>query len=201
MRFRPLARLSSALLATALAGGAAAATLNEATATGGAFSGRWDSPTEIAAGIDTIAGTGGQNAYDNFVFTGLPSGAQTLTLTFSAPAGIGYSYSAGGSLLYADKPFRWGWDGSTAGTVQIDYYTRSRSYEIALGDGFSGKLYLALNFTHGSDLAYTIGVPSNAMPVTASPVPLPAGAVLMGSAVAALGAAGLFRRRRVTATT
>lgn len=195
MRTGPLARLLPALVAAALAGGAAsAATLTEAAVTGGAFSGRWDSPTEVGQGFETITGTGNQNAFDNFVFTGLPSGTQKLSLTFAAPEGIGYSYSAGGAVLYADDPFRWGWDGTSANSFQIDYHTRSRSYDLTLGDDFSGKLYLALNFTHGSNLAYTIGAPSNASPV--APVPLPAGAVLAGSGTALLAGLGLSRRRR-----
>ena len=193
----PAFALSALAAAAVLAGGnASAATLNEAAMPGGAFSGSWRAPTEVTNGFETISGTGRQNVFDNFVFTGLPAGAQKLTLTFSAPKGIGYSYSAGGAVLYDSQRFDYGWDGTYGANVQIDYYKRSKSYEIALGDSFSGKLYLALNFTHGSDLAYTIGVPSNATPVTASPVPVPGGVVLIGSAVAALAGLGLARRRR-----
>jgi hypothetical protein len=176
-------------------GAASAATLTEAGTTGGAFSSRWDSPTEVGAGITAISGTGSQNVFDNFVFTGLSSGAQKLTLNFAAPAGIDTSYSAGASVLYATEPFRWGWDGATAGTVQVDHYTPSRTLDLDLGDSFSGRLYLALNFTHGSDLAYSIGVPA-ASGVTPSPVPLPAGVLLIGSAAAVLGGLGLTRRRQ-----
>ena len=178
---------------------AGAVTVKEADAPGGAFSASYTSATQIGAGVETITGTGSQNAFDNFVFTGLPSGAQKLTLTFTAPEGIGYSYSAGGAVLHDSQAFDYGWDGTYGANVQVDYYSRSRSYEIALGDTFSGRLYLALNFTHGSGLAYTIGVPTNATPVTASPVPLPAGAVLIGSAAAALLGLGIARRRRVGA--
>lgn len=190
-------RLLPAFVAAALAGGAAsAATLTESAVTGGAFGPRWDRPTEVGRGFDSITGTGNQNAFDNFVFTGLPSGAQKLTLTFTAPEGIGYSYSAGASVLYATQPFRWGWDGTYAKGAQIDYYTRSKSYDLNLGDDFSGKLYLALNFTHGSNLGYTIGAPSNAVSVSPAPVPLPAGAVLAGTGATLLAGLGLLRRRR-----
>ena len=191
--------LTCLLAALVTAGAASAATLTESAMAGGTFSGSWSSPTEVVRGFESITGTGSQNAFDNFVFTGLPSGAQKLTLTFTAPEGIGYSYSAGGAVLHDSQAFDYGWDGTYGANVQVDYYSRSRSYEIALGDTFSGKLYLALNFTPGSGLAYTIGVPTNATPVTASPVPLPAGAVLMGSAAAALAGLGFARRRRVGA--
>lgn len=192
------ARLAlTALLASALcASAAAAATLTESATAGGAFSGRWDSPTEVGSGYDLVSGTGSQNVFDNFVFSALPSGAQKLSFSFAAPEQIGHSYSAGGAVLYSDRPFRWGWDGTTAKSVQVDYHTRSKTFDLDLGDGFSGKLYLALNFTHGSNLAYTIGVPSNAAPTPVAPVPLPAGMTLIGTAAALLAGLGLRRRLR-----
>ena len=122
----------------------------------------------------------------------------------------GAMYFAGeGVLLVADLHFEKGSAFAKRGMFLPPYDTRETLAAlsevvarfdprtvIALGDSFSGKLYLALNFTHGSDLAYTIGVPSNATPVTASPVPVPGGVVLIGSAVAALAGLGLARRRR-----
>ena len=192
--------LAALVLAAALTTGAAsAATLTESATPGGAFGSRWDRPTEVGAGFDTVSGIGNQNAFDNFVFTALPTGPQRLTLSFAAPQRIGYSYSAGASILYADKPFRWGWDGTYANSVQVDYYNPGRTVAFDLGDSFSGKLYLALNFTHGSNLAYTIGVPSNAAGPVVAPVPLPGGALLIGSAAAVLGGLGLARRRRTAA--
>jgi hypothetical protein len=183
------------LMAIGLAAPAHAATYTEASAPGAAFGARWDTPTEIGAGVEAVSGTGSQNVFDNFVFTALPGGAQTLTLRFSAPQGIDWSYSAGGAILYAARPFAYGWDGRYAGTVQIDYYQRERTVELALDDGFAGSLFLALNFTHGQGLGYSITAPSNAAPaMTPSPVPLPAGALLIGTALAALGT--LRRRRR-----
>jgi hypothetical protein len=197
---RPLARVLAVLAAATLAGGAAgAATLTESATAGGAFSPRWDRPTEVARGFETIRGTGSGNVFDTFLLSDLPAGPQKLTLTFTAPDKIGYAYSAGGAVLHSGSAFRWGWDGTYAANFQIDYYHRSRSYDLNLGDSFSGKLYLALNFTHGTDLAYTIAVPSNASPTTPSPVPLPGGAALMAGAVAALGALGLARRRHAAA--
>ncbi len=192
------------LAATMMTGPAAAATLNEADMPGGAFGAAWNTPTAIDPGVTGIIGTGDQNRYDNFMF-GLPSGAQTISLSFAAPEGIGYSYAAGGNILWSEAPFRWSWDGATLAAVHTDYYTRAASVDLVLGPGFSGSLYLALNFTYGTRLNYMIGIPSNAAPVNddgtvtygpdpdmPAPVPLPAGAALLAGA---LGALALLRRR------
>ncbi len=173
---------------------------------GGAFGAAWNTPTAVDPGVTAITGTGSQNRYDTFMF-GLPSGAQTISLTFTAPQGIGWSYAAGGSILYSTTPFRWGWDGTMLASIHTDFYTRSRSVDLDLGPGFGGSLWLALNFTYGSNLAYTIGLPSNAAPVNDEgtitvgpepdplvPVPLPAGGLLLAASLAMLGRAG--RRRQ-----
>jgi hypothetical protein len=199
MGFGSIARGLAAVGLATLGAAAEAATYVEADAPGGAFGARFDAPTAIGAGIEAISGTGAQNRFDNFVFTALPDGAQTLSLRFTAPASIGWSYSAGGAILYATAPFRYGWDGRTAGSVQIDHSRRETTLDLALDDGFTGKLFLALNFTHGQNLSYTIAAPSNAIPSSPAPVPLPAGALLIGTAAAALAALGLRGRRSVAA--
>ena len=195
---RLLIQSAALTLGLGLAAGTQAATLIESTAPGGAFSGAWDSPTEVGRGFETVSGTGSQNVYDNLVFTGLPAGGQKLTLSFSAPAGIDYSYSAGATLFYSATPFRTIWDWSApAKQVQVGYWNPQQTVELDLGDSFSGKLYLALNFTHGRDLGYSIAAPSNAAPATpggVAPVPIPAGRLLMVTAAAALGATRLRRR-------
>ena len=189
-------------LALATAFGAAtahAATYTEASAPGGAYSGSWASPTEVGAGFENVSGTGNGNAYDNFVFSALPSGKQSLTFTFSAPENVDpWSYSAGGEVLWSTQPFRWNWDGARAGQFQVSSYERTKSFTLDLADDFSGPLYLALNFTHGANLGYNVSAPSNAG-VSPAPIPLPAGVLLMGSAVVALGAAGLRRRKATPA--
>lgn len=174
-----------------------AATLTEADLPSGSFGSSFDRLTQVGAGFDTVAGTGSQNAYDNFVFTGLRPGAQTITLTFTAPAGIGPSYSAGGTVLYKTSAFAWGWDGTRLPTFQLDQRTPSQTLALTLDERFTGNLYLALNFTHGSDLRYAISAPGNGLAGTASPVPVPAGLALIATGIAALGAAG-WRRRKAT---
>ena len=196
----------SALAVCALltAAAASAATLTEGSLPGGAFSGAWNSPTEVGAGFDIISGTGNQNQFDNFYFSALPSGSQTLSFDFTAPEGFGYSYSAGGEIYTSTSPFRWGWDGVRAPqSVSVNYYNPQQSFTLDLGDDFAGgSLYLAMYFTHGANLAYNIAAPSNAIAVPTAPnpapIPLPAGVVLLGSAFAALGALG-YRRRRAAA--
>jgi hypothetical protein len=69
------------------------------------------------------------------------------------------------------------------------------SIVLDLLDTFSGNLFVALNFTHGNNLAYTISAPSNAGPATPTAVPLPAGLLLIGTAIGGLGLTGLRRRR------
>src|SRR5918992_1398212 len=168
-------------LAPAFAAAGGAATLSESNTPGYAFGSRYDSPTEIGSGYETISGTGNGNRYDNLVFTGLPSGAQRLTFDFRAPSGYKHSYSAGASIFYDTKPFDHPWDGIRAGQVQIGYYQPHQSFDLDLDENFAGDLFLAMNFTHGRDLSYNISAPSNFV----APVPLPAGIVLIGSAIAA----------------
>ena len=184
--------LAGLLLASPSVGTARATTLNEADLPTGAFSPLWSQPTQVGAGITQITGTGAGNAFDNFVLTALPAGAQTLTFNFTAPQGIGWSYAAGGNLFYSQSPFRWGWDGTQFGLVGLSYYNRTQSQTLTLGPNFSGPLYIAMNFTYGSVLPYTIDIPSNGtVTPPVSPVPLPAGALLLGAGLVSL----LVRRR------
>ncbi len=210
--------LRAAVLGVAFAGlsavGAQALTVSEAET--GEFSADWANPTAIGAGVDRVTGTGAANAYDIFHFTGLETGAQTLTLSFVAPEGIDWSYAAGGTIQWAEDPFRWGWDGDTAGEVRLDYHVREQSLTLALPESFAGELYLGLYFTHGAGLAYSIlaevgatppgggtspdlpePVPGGGYPSegdVGSAVPLPPALAMLGAALAALGVAA--RRRR-----
>lgn len=184
----------AALVAAGLAAlPAGAATISELGLPGGDFSDSWAAPSVIGSGFDLVQGMGGANNYDILAFTGMAPGAQTVTLTFAAPSGIGWSYAAGGNLLYSTQPFRWAWDGATAGVVSIGYANPSQTLSLALGSGFTGTLYLGLYFTYGQNLGYTVSLPGNAAPPPA--VPLPASAWLLGTALAA-GAARARAKRR-----
>lgn len=188
--FPAIRRLLAALGLTAgLAGGAFALTVRESDMPGGSFGGSWSDPTPIGPLVDTVTGTGAGNQYDTFVFTTLAAGAQSLSFTFTAPQGVGYSYAAGGSLLYSTEPFRWGWDGTGFGSVFIGYWQQSQTVTLAFGPDFSGgPLYVALNFTFGSDLGYTVALPMIDLPPPPppAPVPVPMGAGLLASGLAAL---------------
>lgn len=190
------------ILGLGAASGAAAATLNETDMPGGAFSASWAAPTVVGAGITTITGTGNQNQFDNFVLTGLPSGAQSVVMTFSAPAGAGYSYAAGGSILWSTQPFRWGWDGTYATPIYAGYWMPNETVALSLGSAFSGPLYLALNFTYGQNLGYSIALGSVALPppppVNEVPaaVPVPGAVASLGAGLAMLGALAHRRKRR-----
>jgi hypothetical protein len=186
--------LAAVLAITLLAAPAAAVTINEGSFAGGDFSNAWASPTIIGNGYDTVTGAtdgGYTNNNDMLAFTGLAPGAQQVTLTFTAPSGIGWSYIAGGSVLFSTQPFRWGWDGSYAGAFVNSLSTPTSSVTINLDSSFGGALYLGI-YAWGQALGYSVSVPGNA-PATPAPVPLPAAAGLLGGALAGLGA--LSRRR------
>lgn len=180
-----------AILGLAIAGGAstaAAATISEGSFAGGDFSGTAMAPTAIAGGFDTVTGTIGGGDNDILAFTGMATGAQQVTLSFAAPGGIGWSYISGGSVLYSTQPFRWDWDGTFAGSFATALWSPTSSVTINLGAGFAGSLYLAL-YSWGDISSYSISAPGNAAPAA---VPLPAAGLLLGGAVAGVGA---LRRR------
>jgi hypothetical protein len=190
----------AAALAVLIAPPALSATLSEASLPGGSFSSAWSNPTIISNGYDTITGTGAGNQFDILAFTGLASGAQSLTFNFAAPSGIGWSYAAGGNLLFSTQPFRWGWDGTTFGVVNSNYYSPNQQVVLNLNAAFTGTLYVGLYFTYGSNLGYSISVPGNVAPPPPPPppvtgVPLPAAGALMLAGIAGLGGLSVRRKR------
>lgn len=123
------------------------------------FSGQFDAPTPVQADVDIIAGTGSQGAHDMLAISGLPPGAQDLTLSFCYPPGSPANFWAGGNVLYRTAPFRWGWDGTEAGVFAVTPSQPTDSVTIPLGPDFGGTLYLAVYFTYGARIAWTIGLP------------------------------------------
>ncbi len=203
---RGIGRVVLGALLALMAGPALASTLYENQVPGRAFSPLWSAPTQIGAGITSIEGTGNANQFDNFVFTALPSGAQAISLTFNAPRGIDWSYAAGGTMLVSTQPFRWGWDGMVQANFGAFYWRQTETLVLNLGPSFSGALYMALNFTYGSNLAYTISAPSNfaLVPPPSGPgpqphdpgvVPLPAGGWPLAFVLAGLAALPVFGRQ------
>ncbi|GEM_PF-3763007 len=93
-----------------MAGAASATTVQESAF--GEFSGIYDQPTVIAAGVKSVLGSWSfQNDYD-ILSLALPAGQQSVTLTFNGVAGFGDSYSAGGAVRYSTSAFLWGWAGT-----------------------------------------------------------------------------------------
>ena len=91
---------------------------------GGAFSGAWNSPTEVGAGFDIISGTGNQNQFDNLLLQRPPVGQPDAQLRFHRPRGYGYSYSAGGEIYYQHHalPLGMGRRARAAGRCSVNYY-------------------------------------------------------------------------------
>jgi len=219
---------AAALAATLAAPAARAVALNEADLPAPGFSSLWSAPTAIASGYDRIEGTGAGGDFDTLAFSGMTPGAQTLSFLFEAPEAVDRSYSAGGAVLWSEDPFRWGWDGTrlspdvqveydtgrgargaggdrmTRGAARVSLRPRPQTLTLDLPETFAGALFLALNFTHGADLAWSLTVPGNASATLLGPefeasvsepaaaVPLPAAGLLLGGALLGMG---LLRRR------
>lgn len=194
-----------------LVGAANATTLVESDVAGGDYSSNFRAPTVVAFGFDAVAGIGGVKNDDYFLFTGLPSRAQTLSLNFAAPQGYAYSYPAGGAVLYANAPFNYEWDGRRLATgIRVDHSSPRLAPELNLDDASSGSLYLALSFTHGAALTYSTSALSNAFPqltnrveapravATSNQVPVSPALLLLGSSLLGLFYVGKARKGRDT---
>ena len=166
-----LALMAGGMIAAGMTA-AGAATLIEADLPGGEFSADYRAPTRVPAGIDRIRGTGGIGSDDYLLFD-LPAGAQSIVLDFRAPEGIGSSYSAGGVVLFDTEAFAYEWAGTQLPVpIRLDHQRRRQSMTISLPQSFGGRLYLALNFTHGEDIAYSLWIPAKVpvLPVLTMPV-------------------------------
>lgn len=183
------------------AASASASTLLESSLPGGDFSGDWTNFTFVDQGVTTISGTwSGSNDYDFIAFTGLATGAQTITLTFTPIAPLLDSFSGGGTVMWKDSALKWSaWEGSTLGAINLVAGSMDpQTLVLSLGASFAGTLFLQLYGTNSSPVAYNISAPGNAaeaaVPIGA--VPLPAAAPLMVAGLAGLAGLGALRRRR-----
>lgn len=192
--------ISAALMAVSLP--AAAATVDESTYVD--FSSIWTAPTALLAGTDVINGAGAVGDVDVIAITGLDPDVTGITLTFSAAnyvTPMAY-YSGGGSVLYSTTPFEWAWDGTYAGDFGVGYMSTpyftigstEANMTIPLALAGADTLYLALAFTYGPGLDYTVTVDTSAAaPLPAIPLPATAGLLLTG--MGALGVIGHRRRK------
>lgn len=191
--------MTAALLAAALPAGAA--TVSETTS--GEFSSIWTAPTEIESGAKTVTGSGRSGDTDVFALSGYDGTMTGVTIDFSGSAYYRSGwYGAGGTVLYSTEPFEWAWDGTTADTFSVGYMSSSwftfgtieDSVTIPLSLSSADTLYLAIVYSYGPALDYTIGVsvdPDAGPSIPAVPLPASAGLLLTGA-----GALGVIARRR-----
>lgn len=177
--------LAVAVALAAFASPASAATVNEGSFAGGDFSGRPANATAIASGIRTVTGTLRRGDRDVLAFTGMKTGAQSVTLNLSA-VGAGPLWT--GSLRYSTTPFRNSASGTLGGSILIlntppTMVSLTQTLSFNLGATFGGTLFLMLNMNRGTGASYALTIPGN----VPAAVPLPASMLLLGGAIAALG--------------
>ncbi len=65
-------------------------------------------------------------------------------------------------MLFDTQAFAYEWAGTQLPEpIRLDHRRRRQGVAITLPESFEGRLYLALNFTHGEDIRYLLSVPSN----------------------------------------
>lgn len=139
----------------------AATAFNEADLPGREFSADYRAPTRVPAGVDRVIGTGSIGS-DDYLRFDLAPGAQRVVLEFHAPEAVDYSYSAGGVVLFDTRAFAFEWAGTQLPVpIRLDHRRRQQSMTITLPESFGGRLFLALNFTHGEDIAYALSITGN----------------------------------------
>ena len=202
---------SMAVVLVLAATGVGASTLMPTDVAGG-YSSSVSAPTEVGAGVTGVSGSVSGQKVMAFVLNALPSGAQKISFDFTLPMAVqgasnGYAFgNFGGVVRYSvGTPFAGNvWTGGKEigfGLDNTSDASRRKTVSIDLGDDFSGPLYVGMVFTYGQAAGtFAIDVPSNAAaPTLSAPapstVPVPAGAALLLSAIAGLGALRARRRK------
>jgi hypothetical protein len=164
---------------------------------GGNFSNNWVSPTIVASGTTSVAGTGapewmGGDRLDIFQFSDLVPGATSIVFDFSltGPYSPGAYENGGGDIYYSYVPFSGayyvdqgngkilGSQSLRAGSFNVTYNPweaanaanrGTSSFTLNLANEFAGDLFLALDFTYGR-VSYNINSLSWTRPITALPL-------------------------------
>ncbi|MEM8790296.1 MAG: hypothetical protein AAGE80_01665 [Pseudomonadota bacterium] len=173
---------------------AGAVTFNEADPAlvpGGDFSNDFANPTVIGPGFDSSTSARGVNdPADFFVFTAFPPGEQTISFLFEPETPVGpteFGFNAGGELLVGFEPFTGPFNGTSLGNFQLTFNSLSAETEFLTPIDFEGTLFIAFNFTNGTNISLSVQGPP------ATIIPLPPGLLLLLMGLLGLGA---IRRRR-----
>ena len=170
------------------------ATVNEGTL--GDFSNNYATPTVIGNGFETVTGATSVGDLDFVQFSGLASGAQTVSVTFT-PASLGTLFISSGTLRYSTQPFTSSTSGTSAGNFSIYdfglFSSTTQTLSFNLDSSFNGSLFVSLSLALGSPVNYSISIPGNAY---VAPVPLPASAALLLAGLGGVGAVSWRRKAR-----
>ncbi|SIO09067.1 VPLPA-CTERM protein sorting domain-containing protein [Rhodovulum sp. ES.010] len=180
---------------------AAAATLHETSE----YSSVATDPTLVDSGFDAVSGTLTGRDWD-YLALGLPGTESSIALSF-ALADTSIRNGAGFQLYYSYAPFirgnnsfsppynRWATRTVTPSSVSLENWVEggntSADFIIDTDPALGSTLFLAIKGTYStapSGIGYTVDLPQSSLPS----VPLPAGGLLLASALAAV----TFLRRR-----
>ena len=183
-------KILAAIALVAISSTAQAATVSEADF--GGFSSDAKKPSEITRGTAFVSGTGEKGDSDFLHFSGLGAGSQDIYLDFGfvadkSPAGRSVNY------VWRFDPFPGAWQGVGHGNVSLGRHKPTDKQVISLGENFQGDLFLQLTFNSGTGTYYNISTSGGAASPGSAAVPLPAGMVLI---LTALGSLGFVARRR-----
>lgn len=172
---------------------AQAATVSEAAH--GEFSKNFAAPTVFGDTVSAVSGTGTQNQFDFLHFSGLTTGAQTVTMDFGY-IGDHTNDNRTASIVYSTSPLAGAWGSLSEWVLVGPSAPATQQVTLSFDDSFAGDLYLGMLFYSGNNMTYNItgtGFASDSAAGSAPAVPLPAG-IWLG--LSALGALGLAAQRR-----